>query len=82
MTSAMNDLIRQTAGATGYTRYIKHTDTADDDLGGNLTFDADQGRRNGHTYPSVSMQINDRIRRAAGVHVPPGHTPVPEIGGY
>jgi hypothetical protein len=82
MTSAVNDLIRQAADVTGYARYIVHTDTADDDPGGDITPDPDQGRRNGHVYPSASMRINDRIRRAAGIDVRPGHKPVPEIGGY
>jgi len=82
MTSAMNDLIRQAAGVTGYARYIQHTDTADDDsFGEDITPDADQGRRTSAVSPPMSMQINARIRRAVGISVRPGQRSVPEIGG-
>jgi hypothetical protein len=78
----MNDLIRQAAGITSAARCIKPQDVNDDSLGGDITPDADQGRRTSAVSPPLSMQINDRIRRAVGISVRPGHKPVPEIGGY
>jgi hypothetical protein len=78
----MNDLIRQAAGITSAARCIKPQDVNDDSLGGDITPDADQGRRNSAVSPSISMEINDRIRRAVGISVRPGQRSVPEIGEY
>lgn len=78
----MNDLIRQAAGITSVARCIEPQDVDDDSLGGDITPDADQGRRNSAVSPSISMEINDRIRRAVGISVRPGQRSVPEIGGY
>ena len=76
MTSKMNDVIRSSAGVTRPVQGAR----GEDDLSEDITPDADQGRRNGHVYPTVSMQINDQIRRAVGISVRPGQRSVPEIG--
>jgi hypothetical protein len=62
--TSMDALIRRAAGVTQPS----------------ITPDADQGQHTVHANPTISMQINDRIRRAAGINVRPGHRPVPEIG--
>lgn len=81
MTSdAMSDIIRRGAGATRPSRRWQAADTDDHDLGDHITPDADQGRRSTAVSPPISMLISDRIRRAAGIHVRPGHRPVPEVG--
>lgn len=51
--------------------------TADAPTG--ITPDRDQGR---HSTMPTNEPMNDRIRRAAGVPIRPGHDPAPEVGDY
>jgi len=81
MTTKMNDLIRSAAGVTHPIRGARGGYDLDDDLGQAITPDADQGRRTSAVSPPLSMEINDRIRRAVGISVRPGQRSVPEIGG-
>lgn len=80
--TAMNDMIRRCARVTQPSRRWQAADTNDDGLGEHVTPDDDQGRRTSAVSPPISMEISDRIRRAAGIHVRPGHKPAPEVGGY
>jgi hypothetical protein len=78
----MNELIRQAAGVASGSRWIEAPDVDDDSLGEHITPDDDQGRRTSAVSSPISMEINDRIRRAVGISVRPGQRSVPEIGGY
>lgn len=80
MTTNMNAIIRRAAGITDPSR--RHAHTGDDDLGEHLTPDHDQGQRSSPVRPPPSAQINDRIRRAAGISIRPGQRSVPEIGDH
>jgi hypothetical protein len=79
--TSMDALIRRAAGVTQPSSK-READTDDDDLGEHTTPDADQGQHTVHANTTTSMEMNDRIRRAAGISVRPGHRPVPEIGRY
>lgn len=78
--AAMNDMIRRAARARQPGRRLGVADAGGPGIGGEITPDADQGRRSSAVLPPLSMLISDRIRRAAGMSVRPGHSPVPEVG--
>jgi hypothetical protein len=79
--AAMNALIRRAARATQPHRKWE-ADPDDGGLGGRVIPDSDQGSRTSTAPPPMSAVMDDRIRRAAGINVRPGHRPVPEIGEY
>lgn len=77
---AMNAIIRRGLWVTRPSVRRKVADTDDRGLGEQVVADADQGRRTIAAAPSMSVLIDDHIRRAAGMSVRPGHHPVPEVG--
>lgn len=79
MSSEMDRLIRRAAGLTDPSS-TRQPHSADDDLG-DITPDHDQGQRNSHVRPPASRQLDDFIRRAAGITIRPGQRlDLPEIG--
>lgn len=81
MTGAMNDLIRRAVRGTQHASTVRWGDDDEDDLGGDITPDDDQGRRNVEPTPPISTEMNRRIRLAAGISVRPDRDkPPPEIG--
>ena len=76
----MDDVIRYAAGNRRGARYTGHVGTVADGLGDHVMPDYDQGRRALPARMSSAAQMNDWIRRSAGVSVRPDHQPVPEVG--